>query len=147
AGCIAGALLTLPALYNYNGTPVAFYAVVSVCVISLYLAFLTPIALRLRMKNFVPGPWSLGRWSKPLGWIAVLEIAIISIYFVLPFFPTAVPFTYGFTWSAVNYAILAVGGTLLLVAIWWWVSARRWFTGPVRTIDEPAPAEPVSVDG
>src|SRR5262249_55735492 len=137
AGCIAGALLTLPALYNYNGVPVAFYAVVSVCVISLYLAFLIPIALRLGKKDFVPGPWSLGRWSKPLGWIAVLEIAIISVYFILPFSPGGTPGNSAFTWSAVNYAILAVGGTLILVAIWWMVSARHWFTGPVRTIDEP----------
>jgi amino acid transporter len=146
AGCVAGALLTLPALYNYNGVPVAFYAVVSVCVISLYLAFLIPIALRLTRKDFVPGPWSLGRWSKPLGWIAVLEIAIISVYFILPFSPGGTPGNSAFTWSAVNYALLAVGGTLVLVGIWWVVSAHRWFTGPVRTIDEPAP-EPAHVPG
>jgi amino acid transporter len=147
AGCVAGALLTLPALYNYNGVPVAFYAVVSVTVIALYLAFLIPIALRLRNKDFEPGPWSLGRWSKPLGWIAVLEIAIISVYFILPFSPAGVPLRSGFTWSAVNYALIAVGGTLILVAIWWLVSARRWFTGPVRTIDEPVPGEQVGVGG
>src|SRR4029450_5373789 len=43
AGSAVGALLTLPALYenkDLKGTPVAFYAVVSVCVIGLYLAFL-----------------------------------------------------------------------------------------------------------
>ena len=57
-GCVAGALLTLPALYQSpNGVPIAFYAVVSVAVIGLYLAFLIPIYLRLRMGDrFVPGP-------------------------------------------------------------------------------------------
>ena len=79
-GCVAGLVLTLPALYESPpaGVPVAFYAVVSVAVIGLYLAFLIPIALRLRMGDrFVPGPWTLGRKYKLLGWIAVIEIAII----------------------------------------------------------------------
>lgn len=147
-GAFAGALLTLPALYNYNNIPVAFYAVVSVCVIALYLAFLIPIYLRLRMGDrFVPGPWTLGRWYKVLGWIAVIEIAVISVYFVLPIVPAGVPFSADFTWAAANYALLAVGGTVALVALWWFVSARKWFTGPIRTVDEPAPAQPVGADG
>ena len=63
AGCVAAALLTLPALYKSStGTPVAFYAVVSIAVIGLYLAFLIPIYLRLRMGDkFRPGPWTLGK--------------------------------------------------------------------------------------
>ncbi len=146
-GTVVGALLTLPALYNYNGIPVAFYAVVSVCVIALYLAFLIPIYLRLRMGDrFVPGPWSLGKRYKVLGWIAVIEIAIISVYFVLPIVPAGVPFSADFTWSAANYALIAVGGTILLVALWWAVTARKWFTGPIRTIDE-VPAQRVGVEG
>jgi amino acid transporter len=141
AGCVAGALLTLPALYNYNGVPVAFYAVVSVCVIGLYVAFAIPIYLRLRMGDrFVPGPWTLGKKYKVLGWIAVIEITVISIYFIMPIAPAGVPFSDGFSWSAVNYAPIAIGGAVLLVALWWVVSARHWFTGPVRTVDEPATA-------
>jgi amino acid transporter len=147
AGCIAGALLTLPALYQYSGVPIAFYAVVSVCVIGLYLAFLIPIVLRLRMGDrFVPGPWTLGRRYKVLGWIATIEIIVISIYFIMPIVPAGVPFSSDFSWSAVNYAPIAVGGALALVALWWVVSARRWFTGPVRTIDEPAPEAREAVD-
>ena len=68
--------------------PVAFYAVVSVAVIGLYVAFLIPIALRLRMGDrFVPGPWTLGRKYKVIGWIAVIEIIVVSIYFIMPFTP------------------------------------------------------------
>ncbi|MDP9797098.1 amino acid transporter [Catenuloplanes nepalensis] len=135
AVCAAGLLLTLPALYQREGVPVAFYAVVSVAVVGLYLAFGIPIALRLRMgAAFRPGPWTLGRLYKPLCWIAVIEIAVISVYFVLPIVPAGVPFTADFTWSAVNYAPIAVGGVLLLVALWWFLSARRWFTGPRRNV-------------
>ncbi|MFC7550190.1 amino acid permease [Plantactinospora sp. GCM10030261] len=136
---LAGLVLTLPALYSSPaGVPVAFYAVVSVAVIGLYLSFLIPIALRLRMGDaFRPGPWNLGRRYKLLGWIAVVEIAIISIYFVLPIVPAGVPGNPDFTWSSVNYAPIAVGGVLAGVAIWWYASARHWFTGPRRTVDQP----------
>ncbi|SIN38406.1 amino acid permease [Micromonospora cremea] len=147
---LAGLVLTLPALYESSaGIPIAFYAVVSVAVLGLYLSFLIPIALRLRMGDrFVPGPWTLGRKYKLLGWIAVIEIAVIAIYFVLPIVPAGVPGNDGFTWSAVNYAPLAVGGVLLVVAVWWYASARKWFAGPVRTVDDPAPApDPAPVDG
>jgi len=141
-------VLTLPALFTYKGIPVAFYAVVSVCVIALYLAFLIPIFLRLRMgSRFVPGPWTLGSRYKVLGWIAVIEIVVISVYFILPIVPAGVPFSSSFNWSAVNYAFVAVGGAVVLVGIWWAVSARHWFTGPIRTIDEPAPAEAVAAQG
>jgi amino acid transporter len=141
-GCFVGALLTLPALYENKalpGYPIAFYAVVSVCVIGLYLAFLIPIVLRLRMgSRFEPGPWSLGRWYRPLGWIASIEIIVVSIYFVLPLAPSGIPFRKDFSWLSVNYAGAAIGGVVLIVWLWWLISARRWFTGPKRTIDEPA---------
>ena len=35
-----------------------------------------------------------------------------------------------------NYAPLLTGGVILLVTIWWHVSAKKWFTGPKHTIDE-----------
>ncbi len=139
AGCVAGGLLTLPALYQKNGAPIAFYAVVSVAVIGLYLAFLIPIMLRLKAgDSFEPGPWNLGRRYKVLGWIASIEIIVISLYFIMPTVPAGVPFSDGFDWAAVNYAPLAVGAVLLLVGVWWLVSARKWFTGPRRTVDLPA---------
>ena len=151
AGCVAGALLTLPALYqnpSLPGIPIAFYAVVSVTVIGLYLSFMIPIYLRLRMGNrFVPGPWTLGPKYKVMGWIAVIEIIVISLYFIMPITPTGVPWNEDFTWLSVNYAPLAIGGVLLLVGLWWLLSAHKWFTGPVRTVDEPASAPRASVDG
>jgi uncharacterized membrane protein len=57
--------------------------------------------------------------------------------------PTGIPFKHGFTWLSVNYAIIAVGGTLLLTGCWWLLSARKWFKGPVvqGTEDELARIE------
>ncbi|NUR82640.1 MAG: amino acid permease [Nonomuraea sp.] len=139
-GCFVAALITLPALYAPPGptpTPVAFYAVVSIAVIGLYLAFLIPIWLRLRMGDaFKPGPWTLGKKYKVMGWIACVEIVIISIYFIMPLSPAGVPGNKDFAWTSVNYAPLAVGAVLIGISLWWTLSARHWFTGPRRTIDE-----------
>ena len=66
---------------------------------------------------------------------AVAEIAIVSVYFVLPFTPAGTPGNEAFTWSSVNYAPILTLGTLLVLAIWWRVSAQYWFTGPKHTID------------
>jgi amino acid transporter len=138
---VVGALITLPALIqvDINGAPVpvAFYAVVSVAVIGLYLAFLIPIYLRWRMGDaFVPGSWTLGTKYKWMNPIAVAEIAIISIYFILPFTPAAIPGNKDFSWKFVNYAPVLTIGTLLILALWWHLSAKKWFTGPKHTIDE-----------
>lgn len=143
AGCTVALLITLPALYAPPGSvvPVAFLAVVSIAVIGLYLAFLIPIWLRLRMgAAFQTGPWTLGSKYKVLCWIACIEIVVIAIYFILPVVPKGVPFTSEFDWTAVNYAPIAVGVVVGGIALWWAVSAKKWFTGPRRTIDEvPTP--------
>lgn len=134
---VIGILITLPALKSIGGVPIAFYAVVSVAVIGLYLAFLIPIYLRWRIgDDFEEGAWTNGakyKWMNPL---AVAEIAIISVYFILPFTPAGVPFSDEFAWSSVNYAPILTIGTLVILAIWWNVSAKNWFTGPKNTIDE-----------
>ncbi|HEU5036321.1 MAG TPA: amino acid permease [Nocardioides sp.] len=134
---VIGILITLPALKSIGGVPIAFYAVVSVAVIGLYLAFLIPIWLRWRMGDaFQPGAWTNGPKYKWMNLVAVIEIAIISVYFILPFTPAGIPWNDEFTWSSVNYAPVLTIGTLIVLGIWWNVSAKRWFTGPKHTIDE-----------
>jgi amino acid transporter len=137
-GCLAGFVLTVPALYKApNGVPVAFLAVVSIAVIGLYLAFLIPIWLRLRAgASFEVGPWTLGAKYKWMCWVAVIEIALVSVYFVMPTSPLGIPGAKGFDWKLVNYAPIVLFGTLAALTIWWFASARSWFTGPRRTIEE-----------
>jgi len=137
---VVAALITLPALVEVERAgvvvPVAFYAVVSVAVIGLYLAFLIPIWLRWKAgDSFQPGSWTLGRKYRWMNLVAVAEIAIISIYFIMPFAPQGVPFSDGFEWKWVNYAPILTIGALVLLAIWWALSAHKWYTGPRHTID------------
>ncbi len=141
---VVSAIITLPALVKVNiGTakdplivPTAFYAVVSVAVIGLYLAFLIPIWLRWRLGDaFEPGSWNNGSKYKWMNLVAVIEIVVISIYFILPFVPQGIPFSDDFSWKFVNYAPVLTLGSLAILGIWWQVSAKKWFTGPQQTID------------
>ena len=139
ASSVLALIITLPALYNISdlpGVPIAFFAVVSIAVIGLYIAYVTPVYLRLRAgDSFKPGSWNLGGKYKILNTIAVVWTVLSVVIFSLPFFPSAVPGNADFTWIAVNYAPLAVGAVLIAITIWWFASASKTFTGPVRTIE------------
>ncbi|HEY4852631.1 MAG TPA: amino acid permease [Streptosporangiaceae bacterium] len=117
----AGALiLGLPYLWN----PTAYAAVTSIAVIGLYIAYVTPTFLRLRQgESFRRGPWHLGRWSRPIGIIAIIWVIFITILFMLP---TVSPITV----ANFNYTVVAVVAVVGFAGIWWLVSARNWFTGP-----------------
>ncbi|HEY4915771.1 MAG TPA: amino acid permease [Solirubrobacteraceae bacterium] len=141
--CVCAAIVTIPAYFpNHLGAPVAFYAVTSISVIGLYIAYTIPVFLRWRMgSEFKAGPWTLGNKYKWMNPIAFSWVAICVVIFCLPFAPTGVFFKKGFEWSAVNYAPLVTIGVMAAVTIWFVVSAKRSFTGPVRTIEDLNAAE------
>jgi amino acid permease (GABA permease) len=113
-------ILGLPYLWNVT----AYAAVTSIAVIGLYIAYVLPTFLRLRQgDDFEPGPWQLGRWSRPIGIIAVAWVAFITILFMLPQVSPVDAATF-------NYTPIAVLVVLGFAGIWWLVSARKWFTGP-----------------
>ena len=138
---IVAVVLTLPALVKVDiggaPVPVAFFAVVSIGVVGLYVAFVIPIFLRWRAgSSFQTGTWTLGSRYKWMCIVAVAEITITSIA-LLPTSFAGVPWNDGFAWKYVNYTILVVPGALLLLWVWWHVSVKNWFTGPKITIDLP----------
>ena len=136
--CLFALIVTFPAYFpNHLGTPVAFLAVTSISVIGLYIAYTIPVFLRWRMREgFQPGPWTLGHKYKWINPAAFVWVAICVVIFCLPFTPEGVPWESAFSWSAVNYAPLVTIGVMLAVTIWFAVSAKRTFKGPIRTIDE-----------
>src|ERR1700730_17859731 len=136
--CLFALIVTIPAYFpNHLGTPIAFLAVTSISVIGLYIAYTIPVFLRWRMKEkFAHGPWTLGTKYKWLNPIAFTWVAICVIIFSLPLEPPGVFFKSGFSWHSVNYAPLVTIGVMVAVTIWFTVSAKKTFTGPVRTIDE-----------
>jgi amino acid transporter len=136
---VAAMVVTLPALIKLEGTtlPLAFFAVTSIAVIGLYVSFAIPIFLRWRHgENFEVGRWNNGakyRWMNP---VAVAEIIIVSLYLMLPTTPFANPFYDEFELKYLNYTPVVTLGALIILTIWWNVSAKNWFTGPKHTIDE-----------
>jgi amino acid transporter len=130
-------VVTLPALKgDANGAPYAFTAVTSITVIGLYIAYVIPVYLRWRKgDSWKPGPWSLGKKYKWVNPIAVIWVAICVVMFSLPGTPKAVPWNDEFDLKTFNYAPVTVIVVLGAVGIWWLVSARHKFTGPVRNIE------------
>jgi amino acid permease (GABA permease) len=115
---VAAALLTLPAAF---GSLTAYFAVTSIAVIGLYVAYVIPVLLRrLQGKAFVAGPFSLGRWSPVVGWIAVVWVVFICILFVLPpLSPVNI--------NTFNYAPIAVVVVIILAIVLWFTRGRKNF--------------------
>ncbi|HXC81473.1 MAG TPA: amino acid permease [Trebonia sp.] len=108
----------------YLGNNAAYAAVTSIATIGLYVAYVMPTFLRLRLgSSFKRGPWHLGRWSRPVGIVAVTWVCIISVLFMLP---TTSPIG----WGDFNYTVIAVVAVVGFAGIWWLISAHKWFTGP-----------------
>jgi len=101
----------------------AYSAVTSISTITLYLAYVIPIWLnwlnRLRRRGEyatrVTAPWSLGRFGPAINTVAILWVIVITVVFALP--PN----------ELVLWTMLLLGG---LIALYWWLSARRRFVGP-----------------
>jgi hypothetical protein len=138
---VLAAAITLPALVpvDVNGAPVpvAFFAVVSIGVVGLYLCFAVPIYLRWRLGDeFEVGRWKLRGHHKWMAPVAVIEIIITSIIALFPYGRGGVPWDPAFEWKAVNYTPILVGTVLILLWIYWHASVKNWFTGPIRQVDE-----------
>jgi amino acid permease (GABA permease) len=113
-------VLTVPALFNTT----AYVAVTSIAAVGLYVAYVIPVFLRvLKGDRFDRGPWHLGRWGRPIGIVATIWVVFIFVLFMLP---TVSPVSVGtFNYTPIAFLVV-LGGA----AIWWFASARKWFTGP-----------------
>jgi amino acid transporter len=136
---IFAAIITIPAFWSTDAAPTfpwAFFAVVGICTVGLYLAYAIPVYLRLRQGDaFERGPWNLGRHYRWINTVAIIWVAIAVIVFILPFGPAGVPWFDEWDAPAANYTPL-VFVVLAAVWIWWKVSAKDRYTGPVRTLEE-----------
>jgi amino acid transporter len=138
---VIAAIITLPALVevDINGAPVpvAFFAVVSIGVVGLYLCFAVPIFYRWKAgDSFEQGSWNLGSHWKWMAPVAIIEILITSAVAMFPTSSGGVPWNDVFEWKFVNYTPLLVGSVLILLWIYWHVSVKNWFTGPIKQVDE-----------
>jgi len=114
----------------YLWSPVAYFAITSIAVIGLYVAYVAPVYLRVRAgSRFQPGPWTLGRWGPLVGWVATIWVVFIVVLFMLPQYLPQVDAN-GLVWADINFTpvvfLVVLGGA----ALWYAVSAKNWFKGP-----------------
>jgi amino acid transporter len=134
---VASLIITIPAYFgNKAGVPWAYFAITAICTVGLYLAYIIPVYLRLRLGDkFVAGPWTLGARYKWVNIGAIAFVVLVVYSLDIPTTLNGVPWNGSFDVTAVNYSplVLLIG---IIVAIWWQLGAKNRYKGPVRTIDE-----------
>ncbi|TVY89223.1 putative amino-acid permease [Lachnellula willkommii] len=108
-----GSTLTIVAIFNITAPALDFSYALVILARNIY-------ANRIQ---FVPGPYQLGMWQKPINAITCTWVFTISIVLL---FPTIRPVTA----LNMNYAS-AVAAFIAVVSLgWWFAGARRTYTGP-----------------
>ncbi|TQE15825.1 amino acid permease [Streptomyces ipomoeae] len=113
-------VLALPALYS----PAAYGAITAINAVGMIPAYGIPVYLALRAGDrSAPGPWTLGPWRKPIGWIAVVYVAVITTVFCLPQVSPV-------TAESFNYAGVTLVAALILAWLTWVTRGRRKYQIP-----------------
>ncbi|KAK6000026.1 hypothetical protein QM012_004014 [Aureobasidium pullulans] len=109
------------------GGPLAAGAMFSIGAIAAFVAFTTPIFIRVFFvgNRFRPGPWNLGKLSIPVGVVASAFVILMVPILCLPSVTGS-----DLTAKTMNWTCVVYGGPMVMVLIWWVVSARKWFKGP-----------------
>ncbi|KAJ8069303.1 hypothetical protein OCU04_002962 [Sclerotinia nivalis] len=125
---VIGCLLLL---LIFGGT-VAIGAIFSVGAIAAYVAFTIPIFIRVFFvgDRFRRGPWHLGKFSKPIGIAASSFILVMMPILCFPAYKGN-----DLTASLMNWTVAVYFGPMSMVMIWWFVSAHKWFKGPVINVE------------
>jgi len=114
-------IINLVALGSYA----AISGVFNVCAIALDWSYVIPIFCKILFHDrFVPGPWYMGKWGYWVNIWACLWTLFVSVIFVLP---TLRPVTA----LNMNYASAFLGGIFVAAGIYWVVSGRHWYVGPL----------------
>ncbi|KAF9115841.1 hypothetical protein BGX27_006082 [Mortierella sp. AM989] len=98
-------------------------AMTSAVAMELNLVYCIPVALRLFFPSptrFQSGPFSLGRYSRPIALIAITWSVLCVFIFSLPGF-------YPITAQDMNYASILLVATISIIIGYWYFSARHWF--------------------
>jgi amino acid transporter len=128
--------ISWPALFGKNNIPFAFFALTGICTVGLYLAYILPVYLRLRKgDSFETGPWNLGKRYRVVNIAAIVFVVLVVFSLDLPYTPAGLPWNSGFDATLVNYTPFAIALPLIF-GVWYLVSAKNRYQGPVRTLEE-----------
>ncbi|KAI2615052.1 amino acid transporter [Hypoxylon sp. NC1633] len=110
----------------------AINAIFSIGAIAAYVAFTTPIFLKIVFvgNKFRRGPWHLGAFSLPSGIAACCFIVVMLPILCFPSVKGD-----DLTLELMNWTSLVYGAPMLFVIIWFFVDAHKWFKGPKINIE------------
>ena len=133
---VASLVISIPALFGKNDIPFAFFALTGICTVGLYLAYILPVYLRVRRGDaFESGPWNLGRRYRIVNWLAIIFVIVVVYSLNLPYDPSGLPWNDKFDAANVNYTPFAIVLPLIF-GVWYLISAKNKYQGPVRTLEE-----------
>ncbi|KAF9924710.1 hypothetical protein FBU30_005380 [Linnemannia zychae] len=133
------------------GNTVAFHWISSLGCITANISFAIPMFMRLTREgnlHFIPGKFTLGRFSKPLNIISIIWLSFLSLFLM---FPSTLPVTK----NNFNYAPIVLVILTFIFAVSWF-KARTDFTGgakdvsrashriPSRVLEDVYPRKPPS---
>jgi amino acid transporter len=99
------------------GTGTAIVIITAISTIFLYAAYGVVIYLGATTQGWLSERvWSLGRWSKPIAWIAVFWVVVLMVLFSFP------------TSGNISWPFMV--GTVVLLLIYYFGYARSRFKGP-----------------
>lgn len=109
----------------YVGTTAAFSAFVGSFVLLTTSSFLLCIVPHLLHKRNIitPGPFWLGKYGFIINIVAVVYMVVFFVIYCLPYSKPV-------TSENMNYSSVIFSGLLLLIAVWWFVDARKSYMGP-----------------
>ncbi|OAL75231.1 amino acid permease [Trichophyton violaceum] len=116
-------------------TASSIFSITAPCLDLSYIGVILAHRLYKNKVKFIEGPFTLGSWGATINWISISWVLFISIVL---FFPPIQPVTP----QNMNYASVVVTFIALFALSWWWLSARKRYTGPrTKELLEEVPSE------
>ena len=111
---------------------VGISAIFSVGAIAGFVSFTTPTLFKITYSRntFKPGPWKLGKYSQPIGWVSVAFVTVMVPILCFPWSSGK-----DLSASSMNWTCVVYFGPMFAAAIWFAINARKWYVGPRSNID------------
>lgn len=117
------------------GSTIAFNIILSIGSVALLTSYFTSVGCiawrRLNGMPLLPTKFSLGRAGLPVNLISLAFLAVVFVMSFFPPIPDPPP-------SAMNFAVVVYGGVLVFAGIYYYVSARKHYVGPVEYVRKSA---------
>lgn len=125
-------LMLLP--LDPSGGATAFFAIIGLCVVGFQISYALPMFFKLIFKSQLPpnNKYSLGAWSDTFAMISCAWLFGTSVFL---FFPSYAD-NNKTTKDTMNWLVVVVAGTVIIMALNWHYNSKYHFKGPKRVASE-----------